>query len=452
MAPPVRGSCADAVQPSEAADATAASGSTAARTSRASSGSGCEGRRGDAGDHPPRRGARARRLAPHASRCARLGPPTPTSSPTTTRPSSSRAFTFHGFRYAEVETDGRGPRVRTFVAISSDTPRRGWFACSDARLDRFHENVVWSQRDNFVSVPTDCPQRDERLGWTGDAQAFAPTACTLFDSRGVLGELAARPRAGPGRRARRALRGARRRRARASLRFGRAGWADAATIVPWAVYESYGDAGRPARPARQHAPLVDSLRGAAGARWAARARACSSATGSTRTRRPNGPGRPRPTPTFLANAYFVLERPARGGRRRRCCGDAGLGGRGARAGASGSGARPGSAGREHAMTTQTGCAVALRFGLVPEDERDAVVATRSPRWCASADGRVRDRLPGHAARPAGARRRRPLRRGVPDAAAAARCRRGCTRCDQGATTVWERWDAIRPDGSIHPGP
>ena len=91
------------------------------------------------------------------------------------------AFTFHGFQYADVETSAE-VLAAEFVAISSDTPRRGSFACSDARLTRLHENVVWSQRDNFVSVPTDCPQRDERLGWTGDAQAFAPTACTLFDS------------------------------------------------------------------------------------------------------------------------------------------------------------------------------------------------------------------------------------------------------------------------------
>src|SRR5206468_10491700 len=89
------------------------------------------------------------------------------------------AFTFHGFRYAEVETDAEILSAE-FVAISSARERRAWFECSDPALNRFHENVVWSQRDNFVSLPTDCPQRDERLGWTGDAQAFAKTAATLF--------------------------------------------------------------------------------------------------------------------------------------------------------------------------------------------------------------------------------------------------------------------------------
>ena len=92
------------------------------------------------------------------------------------------AFTFHGFRYAEVETTAEVLEA-AFVAISSDTPERAHFECSEPRLERLHDNAVWSQRDNFVSVPTDCPQRDERLGWTGDAQAFAPTASTLFDSQ-----------------------------------------------------------------------------------------------------------------------------------------------------------------------------------------------------------------------------------------------------------------------------
>jgi alpha-L-rhamnosidase len=151
------------------------------------------------------------------------------------------AFTFHGFRYAEVETDAELLDAE-IVAISSDTPRRSAFECSDARLNRLHENVVWSQRDNFVSVPTDCPQRDERLGWTGDAQAFAATGSTLFDAESfwrswlrdlaleqhpVLGVPSVVPNVvleGP-------------------LAMGRAGWADAATIVPWAVYESYGDPG-----------------------------------------------------------------------------------------------------------------------------------------------------------------------------------------------------------------
>ena len=86
------------------------------------------------------------------------------------------SFTFHGFRYAEVETDAELLDAEV-VAISSDTPPRGAFALlATRRSTGSTRTCVWSQRDNFVSVPTDCPQRDERLGWTGDAQAFAPTA------------------------------------------------------------------------------------------------------------------------------------------------------------------------------------------------------------------------------------------------------------------------------------
>ncbi len=68
----------------------------------------------------------------------------------------------------------------------SDLRRTGWFECSDERVNRLHENVVWGMRGNFLDVPTDCPQRDERLGWTGDLTAFAPTACFLYDVAGFL--------------------------------------------------------------------------------------------------------------------------------------------------------------------------------------------------------------------------------------------------------------------------
>jgi alpha-L-rhamnosidase len=65
--------------------------------------------------------------------------------------------------------------------------RTGWLETSNPLLNQLHSNAVWSMRDNFVGVPTDCPQRDERLGWTGDINAFAPTAAFLYDVRGVLG-------------------------------------------------------------------------------------------------------------------------------------------------------------------------------------------------------------------------------------------------------------------------
>lgn len=96
------------------------------------------------------------------------------------------AFTFHGFRYVQV--DGWEPAEADVVALvmHSDMQRRGWFTSSNSWVNKLHENVVWSMRGNFVSIPTDCPQRDERLGWTGDIQVFAPTACFLYDTTSFL--------------------------------------------------------------------------------------------------------------------------------------------------------------------------------------------------------------------------------------------------------------------------
>ncbi|TLD18549.1 hypothetical protein PspLS_10270 [Pyricularia sp. CBS 133598] len=106
----------------------------------------------------------------------------------------SPRFTYHGFRYVEVEgwpalENKPLPGVDDLVAlvIHTDMQRRGFFNCSNASINKLHENVVWSMRGNFLSLPTDCPQRDERLGWTGDLQVFAPTATFLYDTVGILG-------------------------------------------------------------------------------------------------------------------------------------------------------------------------------------------------------------------------------------------------------------------------
>ncbi len=87
-------------------------------------------------------------------------------------------FTFHGFRYAEVNGYPGELTEDDLVArvLHNDTPFTGRFACSDRMVDQLHANIVWGQRGNFLAVPTDCPQRDERLGWLADAQVFAPTA------------------------------------------------------------------------------------------------------------------------------------------------------------------------------------------------------------------------------------------------------------------------------------
>ena len=133
---------------------------------------------------------------------------------------------------------------------------------SDELLNRFHENVVWGMRGNFVDVPTDCPQRDERLGWTGDIQVFAPTATFLYDSAGFLtswlADLAAEqqpdgsvPVRGAGR-------------ASANAGPAAAAWGDAATVVPWVLYERSGDAGVLARQLPSMRAWVDRMADLAG--------------------------------------------------------------------------------------------------------------------------------------------------------------------------------------------
>ncbi|BDV31797.1 glycoside hydrolase family 78 protein [Microbacterium terricola] len=99
-------------------------------------------------------------------------------------------LTFHGFRYVEVsgwpgEID---PAAFTAVVVGTDIRPTGTFACSDPLLTQLHGNVVWGMRGNFLSVPTDCPQRDERLGWTGDLAVFVDTAAYLGDVEAFLAD------------------------------------------------------------------------------------------------------------------------------------------------------------------------------------------------------------------------------------------------------------------------
>lgn len=96
-------------------------------------------------------------------------------------------FTFHGFRYVGLTgVDAVRAEDVEAVVVSSDLEPTGWFSCSEPDLERLHANVVRGMQGNFVDVPTDCPQRDERLGWTGDIQVFAPTATFLADASGFL--------------------------------------------------------------------------------------------------------------------------------------------------------------------------------------------------------------------------------------------------------------------------
>ena len=95
--------------------------------------------------------------------------------------SYSPRFTYMGFRYVGVKGVRRDEIALTARAIYSDIEQCGSFACSDERINKLQANILWSTRSNFVDIPTDCPQRDERMGWTGDIAVFAPTACFNMD-------------------------------------------------------------------------------------------------------------------------------------------------------------------------------------------------------------------------------------------------------------------------------
>lgn len=92
-------------------------------------------------------------------------------------------FTFQGFRYLRVDRWPGEIELKDFTAvvISSDMERIGYFECSDPKVNQLYQNIIWSQKGNFVDIPTDCPQRDERLGWTGDAQVFTQTAAYNYN-------------------------------------------------------------------------------------------------------------------------------------------------------------------------------------------------------------------------------------------------------------------------------
>ena len=149
-------------------------------------------------------------------------------------------FTFHGFRYIRLEgIEKDAVRPENFVActLHTDMELTGSFHCSDERVNRLWSNIGWGMRGNFLDIPTDCPQRDERLGWTGDAQVFSATASYLRNTAlfyekwlrdlkaeqtkewgvphvipNILGDQASA-----------------------------AAWSDAATVIPWVVYETFGD-------------------------------------------------------------------------------------------------------------------------------------------------------------------------------------------------------------------
>ena len=146
-------------------------------------------------------------------------------------------FTFHGFRYVELTglAENPGPDAVTGVVVHSAIPEAGTFECSNPMVNQLQSNIQWGQRGNFLEVPTDCPQRDERCGWMGDAQIFIRTGCYNRDVSAFFTKWMTDVDD-----------------ARRGAEFtdvspdvccgsGTAGWADAGIIIPWTIYQMYGD-------------------------------------------------------------------------------------------------------------------------------------------------------------------------------------------------------------------
>ncbi|MDZ8171205.1 alpha-L-rhamnosidase [Microbacterium xanthum] len=362
-------------------------------------------------------------------------------------------MTFHGFRYVEIENLPDEHELSA-VVVSSNLRRTGYFECSDADLNRLHQNIVWGARGNFVDIPTDCPQRDERMGWTGDIAVFAPTAAYLYDVRTFLEDWLVDlvleqadaggvvPLVVPDI-LKRTVSPADR------LPYGNpvALWSDAAVWVPWALWEAYGElvtleasfdsmAAHCRQVERRLSadgvwdtgfqfgdwldPDAPSDRpGAAKADARVVATACAFRSASLTARAAELLG--RPTAEFVALAARLRqgfrERFVRGGRIESDC--------------------------------ATVYALAIVFDLVDGKLRDAA-GERLEELVREAGYRIST---GFAGTPFVLSALTDT--GHVDAAVRLISQRECPSwlypVTMGATTVWERWDSMLPDGSVNPG-
>jgi alpha-L-rhamnosidase len=361
------------------------------------------------------------------------------------------AFTFHGFRYAEVEgwPGELRPEDISAVVLHSDLERTGWFECSDPLINRLHENVIWSMRGNFLSIPTDCPQRDERLGWTGDLQVFTPTASFLYDTAGFLqswlGDLAAEqkdaggvvpvvvPDVLP------------------EKPVPTAAWGDAAVMVPWTLYERYGDEGILAAQLESMRSWVDLIAGVAGERrlWEGGFQFGDWLDPSAPSERPS---EARTDPYLIATAYFARSAELVG----RAAGVLGRAEDEARYLTLAAEIRE-AFGREYVTPAgrtlsdaATAYALAIQFGLLPDGEQRRHAGDMLAHLVRASGYHISTGFVGT-----------PLicdalcAVGHLDAAYRLLMQRDCPSwlyaVTMGATTIWERWDSLLPDGSINPG-
>ena len=365
----------------------------------------------------------------------------------------SRRFTFHGFRYAEVDgwPGPVDPAAFIAVVVHSDFERTGSFSCSNELLNQLHRNVEWGMRGNFVDVPTDCPQRDERLGWTGDLQVFAPDGDVPLRRRRVPRRLARRPPRQPeprGCRARgRALGGIR----GGALGLPAAAWGDAATVVPWVLHERYDDTALLARQFDGVRGWVDFVRARAGDRnlwpeefqlgdwldpsappdqpWRAQTDAVLVASAYSRARPRSSPTRPRSSGTTTSSEeYGNLAATVRAAFRDMYVAPSG----------------------RISSDSPTAYAIAIAFDLYERPEQRADAAARLALLFEAGEHRI---ATGFVGTPLVL----PALSAMGDTRTAYRlltetaCPSWLYPVTMGATTVWERWDSMLPDGSINPG-
>jgi alpha-L-rhamnosidase len=364
-------------------------------------------------------------------------------------------FTFHGFRYAEV-TGWPGELRRedvTAVVHHSDLERTGWFECSDPLLNRLHDNVIWGMRGNFLDVPTDCPQRDERLGWTGDIQVFAPTAAYLYDCAGFLAswlkDLAADqtpegvvPLFVP--------------RVDLSGPFGeplpQAGWGDAAVLVPWVIYQRFGDVDVLRRQYRSMCAWVDGLTSMLGEGTLFDQPPLQLGDWLDPAAPPENPMAAATDPILVATAYRVRAAQVLSDIARI------LGQEADAARYAGLAESVRQAFHDEYVTphgrvasdSQTGYALALEFSLLPDQSQRAHAAARLVEVVRVKGHKIATGFLGT-----------PLicdaltSAGAIDDAYQLLLQKDCPSwlypVTMGATTIWERWDSLLPDGSVNPG-
>lgn len=361
-------------------------------------------------------------------------------------------FTFHGFRYATITgVSELGDDDVVARVLHSDMRRTGWLDTSNPDLNRLHENVVWGMRGNFVGIPTDCPQRDERLGWTGDAQVFAPTAAFLFDSAGFfsnwLTDVAVEQLpdgtvpwfvpvipGGP---------------MWTPIRTG-AVWGDVAVLTPWTLYERFGDRGVLRRQYESAEGWVERMiRQAGDSRLWLDAQQLGDWLDPAAP--PHDPADARTDRYLVASAYFAWST-------RRLAETAavlGLVDDAARYDRIAHEARDAFRGKYIAddgrltSDAQTAYALAIRFELLEPDEADGA-GRRLAELVREAGNTI---ATGFAGTPviADALTTTGHLDSAYDLLLSTECPSWLYTVRMGATTIWERWDSMLPDGSINPG-